>query len=433
MLENVSLGLLWFYVVFIGISWFVLWVFVRQNGRRRTVVEEVEEAPQVAVLLSLRGKDPWLEACLEGMARQVYRPFQLVVILDSPEDPAMAVIQKFRKQFPECPTEIQILQEHLTTCSLKCNSLIQAVNSLDASFEIVAFLDSDIIPHPHWLEELVRPFQDSQVDFTTGYRWFLPASGSCGSWVRYIWNVASYVHVYLHGILWGGSCAVRREVLERLNLAEAWKTALSDDVVMTEKARRERCRIAWVPADLMVSQEACTLAFAYRWCSRQMLMIRLYSPVIWRRMMGMTLFVVLAQSLSFFLIYQAWRYQNTTAWWGAWGGLLFFWGMSLGMLLVLEKTARKNVQMYQKVDSWYGFFSLFRLVWAVPLTIFSFSLGIFQAYFARTIQWRGIRYRIFSGKPVSIERLNYTPFSLKVLPTENSEETKGAVQTESLW
>lgn len=140
--------------------------------------------------------------------------FEFFVILDSEEDPDMQVVCKIQQNYPEFPLHVQVLQERHTTYSLKCDCLRQGIHSLDPSFEIITFIDGDVIPHTHWIEEQVAPFHDEKIEFTTGYRRLFSVRFSMGSWVRYIWNLASYVHVYLSGIIWGGSCVVRQTTLE---------------------------------------------------------------------------------------------------------------------------------------------------------------------------------------------------------------------------
>ncbi|MDO4574509.1 MAG: glycosyltransferase family 2 protein [Planctomycetia bacterium] len=436
MLTGFSFGIFCGYVLFTLFSIFLLEIFagVCKKGRRFSQNNPMPSCPpKVAVLLSLRGADPWLRKSLEGVLQQEYPRFEFFVATDSEEDSAMPILRKVREEHPDFPLHIQTLREYPTGCSLKCACLAQVLESLDDSFEIVAFIDGDVIPHPHWLRELVAPFADERVEFTTGYRWFDPVSLSLGAWVRYVWNLASYVHVYLNGIVWGGSFAVRRSTLKKLDLIGVWKQTVVEDTVTTHLARVHGCKIGFVPSNLMVCQENCTLSLAHRWAARQMLWIRLYSPTIWLRMVAMTLFLVLIHAATFYLLWISWVAENREAFLWILSGLLFFWGATFGMTIRLEQIASKNIQVFQPRLRRKRVRDMLLFLISVPLTVASFSLGMFQTYRTRTIFWRGIEYSIRMAKHVSIKRLNYHPYVSPPAPEKGEQHSQVSSPPDSIW
>jgi cellulose synthase/poly-beta-1,6-N-acetylglucosamine synthase-like glycosyltransferase len=86
------------------------------------------------------------------------------------------------------------------TCSLKCSALIQAVSSLNDDCEVVALIDSDTVPHPRWLRELVLPLADRRIGLTAGNRWYVPIKDQWGSLARYLWNISAVLQMNFYTI-----------------------------------------------------------------------------------------------------------------------------------------------------------------------------------------------------------------------------------------
>ncbi len=126
--------------------------------------------PKAAVVLSLRGSDPFLLKSMSALLDQDYDNFTLFVIVDSANDAAWPDVRKLEALAPD-RVKSQVLSNRLETCSLKCCALAEVTEQLDASYEVVAYLDGDAAPHRHWLRELVEPLSDTSIGVTTGNRW----------------------------------------------------------------------------------------------------------------------------------------------------------------------------------------------------------------------------------------------------------------------
>ena len=70
---------------------------------------------------------------------------------------------------------------------------MQVVKSLDDSYEFIAQLDADTIPHRSWLRELAAALEGEHVGAASGNRWYMPTEPDCGSIVRYLWNAGAVV------------------------------------------------------------------------------------------------------------------------------------------------------------------------------------------------------------------------------------------------
>jgi cellulose synthase/poly-beta-1,6-N-acetylglucosamine synthase-like glycosyltransferase len=215
--------------------------------------------PWVTVVLSLRGSDPFLRDCLDALVQLDYEPYDIRVVVDRPNDSASEIVQTWRDAYPDRPIAIEFLTSRATTCSLKCAALVQVITSLRPETDIVAFLDADVIPHATWLQELVAPFEDRMVGAVSGCRWYLPSSESFGAILRSQWNSGATAIMVFNNIAWGGCLALRKSAIHPARIVERWKTALTEDIMLSNIIRHANLKLRIVP-ELMMVQKTCTAA-----------------------------------------------------------------------------------------------------------------------------------------------------------------------------
>ena len=90
--------------------------------------------------------------------------------------------------------------------------------------------------------------------------------------------------MYLYEIPWGGSLALRREVIDKAGLVEHWSRGFCEDTMLTRILHREGYQIARPVELVVVNDESTTLSGALRWIQRQLLTVRLHHPrwaLIW--------------------------------------------------------------------------------------------------------------------------------------------------------
>ena len=204
-----------------------------------------DECPRAAVILCVRGLDPFLPACLKGLFQQDYPDYDVWIVVDSTRDAAWPVVNKLAQQSGKHNIHVLTLTERLATCSRKIAGMLQAMSHIDASHEIVALLDSDTIPHAAWLRELAAPLKDPRVGVSSGNRWYMPAAPTAGSLVRYLWNAAAVVQMYWYEIGWGGSLAIQAKFLRQSDLRQRLANAFGEDSTICRCARAHGYRIAF--------------------------------------------------------------------------------------------------------------------------------------------------------------------------------------------
>lgn len=363
--------------------------------------------PKTAVVLCLRGPDPFLPACLEAILQQDYPDYDLRVVVDSAEDPAWKIVTDVVAHRGEVNVQVRPLTSRRETCSLKCSSVLQAVSELNGSYEAVALLDADTVPHRTWLRELVAPLADPRVAACSGNRWYMPSAISWGSLVRWLWNAAAVVQMFCYRIPWGGSLAVKLSAFREAGLADRWGHAFCEDTMLYGQLQRAGYRVAFAPTLMMVNREDVSLGGFFRWVARQLLTARLYHPAWWL-VVGHGLGIAVAQLVCLALLGVACASANgpAVAWLAA--GLAVYWFAMAGLIVALETAVRRMPASRGERTAWLRSGAIFQVAGAILLTQVLYTGALMSAMFVRIVEWRGVRYRI--DGPWQIRLIEYRPY-----------------------
>lgn len=370
---------------------------------RRPPADPPDDAwPAVTVCVPLRGSDPVLGEMLRGLCRQEYPRYEIRIVVDSPADPAWAMIREVIAEFPHVKITASVLTERLETCSLKVSALLQEFKDLDWQTGVVALIDADVVPPPHWLRELVRPFDDPKVAATTGLRWYHTDSRAWGSLVRGLWGAGAAAQMYSLDVLWGGTLAFRASVVRDPGLREVWANSFVEDTSAVQYLRDRHYKMAVLPRLTMINPEATSLSGCYRFLRRQMLCMRLHHPA-WRNILLTTLGMAVAPWLAVGVAVAGFLSGMDWLSWTVLGTLL---GGVLGAGLPLVYidwyfwyTAPKDKPLSTLHP---------KHVPVIPLTLLIHLAAVVAACRVREIDWRGIRYLVEPGNRV--RRLNDAPY-----------------------
>lgn len=358
--------------------------------------------PKAAVILSLRGNDPFLKSCLQKLLEQDYPDYVLHIIVDSPSDPAWDAIHAVQAEYGSKALHAAVLEQRRSSCSLKNSSIIQAVNGLPGDCEVVAFVDADALPHASWLRELVTPLADPDVGCTTGIRWFAPPSPNFATRMRCFWNLTAAAVIYQSNTPWGGSMVVRRSVLDS-GLTTEWSKMLCEDAHTINHLQQRGLKVVCVAAATVVNPEATTVAGCLRFVNRQMLIFRLYHRQ-WAFVVTLILSAAVLRIANIHFFVQALLR-------GDWASFLALFGIYALVPVVtryeaarldeaVRRTVAKNGQEipHNPTPDSVGYFC----------TEILFLTSTLSALASRSVNWRGISYRI--NGPSDIMLLNYRPF-----------------------
>jgi len=397
-----------FTLVFFAVQAGMALRFVAAIRSRRAALLTDERCPPAVVILCLRGRDPFLEDCLEGILSQDYPRYELRIVIDRETDPALAVVRECcgRQRAEGIRVDWRILSLPGETCSLKCSALIDGLEPLDADSEVVALCDADVIPHPTWLRELATALEPAEVGAATGYRWYVPECGTLGALTRYLWSAFAVVQMHCFRIPWGGSLALKRSFIRAANLPKHWSRAFCEDTMVLGQLEEQGQQLAFVSGAVMTNREDCDLNGLGAWIQRQLLTVRLYHP--WWK--GVLVHGILTTALPMILgggLIVAMAGSNGTAA-AALLGMAITYGMAMGIVLIaMESSVRRIARCRGEAIRWLTISSFLRFLISLPLLQGLYPRALAAAVRMREIQWRGISYAI--NGPWSIRRKGYQP------------------------
>jgi cellulose synthase/poly-beta-1,6-N-acetylglucosamine synthase-like glycosyltransferase len=386
-----------------GLAVAAFWI---RLGQPRIVVDQ-KWHPPAAVILPLRGRDPFLAQSLAALLDQDYPDYQVQVVLDSDEDAAWQDLRPLLERMPPHRFSVQLLEKPSDECSLKVSALLQALERLDVRFEAIALMDSDVMPHACWLSDLVAPLADPRVGASTGQRWYGASVTEWGTSARFAWNVGAVVQIWLYGIVWAGSLAMRRLTITEIGLCEAWRHALSDDGVATRELRRHDKRVSFVPEVLMFNRERISISNFYRWVQRQLIAARPSGPA-WRIAWLHCLNLLATHVLTAIML----AVSLAT---GSWMALAFlatlwavYWSSCILWVMLLDRRVRQRLTASGRDLPAVPAGVAWRLIPAIVLAHVMYPAAALAAGFRRRLSWRGIEYEVLGQDRV--RRLNYVPF-----------------------
>ncbi|MEA5516027.1 glycosyltransferase family 2 protein [Nodularia sp. UHCC 0506] len=366
-----------------------------------------EELPKTAVILCLRGADPFLSDCLKALLNQNYAQYDLKLVIDRMEDPAWTIATDTVQEHGATNVQISPLRIIRKNCSLKCSALIQAVKELDDSYQAIALVDADTIVHDNWLRELVTPLANPHIGATTGNRWYVPTGSHWGSIVRYMWNVYAVVQMYLYGIPWGGTLAVKTEIIHQTRLLDKWGKAFCEDTMMRQILGKHKIQIKFVPSLMMLNQEECDLTGLKSWMQRQLLFCRLYHPH-WLAVVGNAILTILCPTLLTVLFVAT---LLTGQWYAASLSLSYYSSYVVALLLMvllLEQGVQLVIHAHAQPSPQLSLTAIFKMLMGIPLTQWVYGFVFLSSLWMSKVKWRGITYKFKS--PWKIRLVEYRPY-----------------------
>lgn len=391
---------------YIFASLLVLQSFISLRGGWRWLAYISREAarapsaytPFASVIVPCRGVDQGLTENLRALFVQDYPRYEIIFVLDHPDDPARAVIEELRtaheaERAGRLTTRL-VIAGQARACGQKVHNLSVAVRACAPASEVLVFVDTDARPRPPWLRALVAPLTDERTGAATGYRWFVPVGGGLSSHLRSVWNasIASALGaIGAQNFCWGGSTAIRRATFTETDVLAHWRGALSDDFALTRALKAAQLPIRFVPACLIASHEDCTFRELLEFTTRQLKITRVYAAHLWR--------IVLLSNLLFVIIFFG---GLALIVWRAWHGATFAPLLaSLGAIFLLGALkAALRLRAVAQVLAQDGVRPRGATLWAHlclwPLAAALYAYNALAAATSRRIIWRGIAYELRS-------------------------------------
>jgi ceramide glucosyltransferase len=200
---------------------------------------ELRAAAPISVLKPLAGLDDGLEANLRSFFEQNYPSFEMLFAVRSPDDPAIAVVERLRTRYPGVPSRLMVVGDPPYP-NAKVYSLDRMLAA--AEHDLLVMADSDIRVAPDMLRTIAAEFQDERLGLATCPYRAVPG--------RSFWSTLEAIGLnteFIGGVLvarmldgmkfaLGPTIVARRQTLERIGGFNAVKDYLAEDFVMGKLA-----------------------------------------------------------------------------------------------------------------------------------------------------------------------------------------------------
>jgi ceramide glucosyltransferase len=198
-------------------------------------------APPTTILKPLHGAEPGLYGQLRSFCELGGPALQIVCGVRDPNDPAVAVVRRLQREFPQL--ELDIAAEPTQHgSSAKVSNLINMLPLARHDYLVIA--DSDVRVTPGYLERVTLPLLDEGVGVVTCLYHGRPQPGLwsvLGSLFVNEWFTPAVRVAALFGsrtFALGATIALRRETLRRIGGFTAIVNQLPDDYRLGELTRR---------------------------------------------------------------------------------------------------------------------------------------------------------------------------------------------------
>lgn len=233
-----------------------------RNPTRIPSTHPAPSFPPVTVLKPVCGLEKDLEANLRSACLQDYPEFQVVLSVEAPDDPALPILKKIQREYPE--TVSVAVSDSRVGPNGKINNLLGAL--AQARHDILVISDSDVRLRPDYLRAIVAPLDDPGTGFVctvykaaTADRWFEKLA-------LLTWNadfIPSVIFAYVSGaskFCLGASMALRRRALEEIGGFEAFADYLAEDNEMGRRIWMSGKRMVLLPYVLDVTVDLPNLS-----------------------------------------------------------------------------------------------------------------------------------------------------------------------------
>ena len=358
------------------------WSFLR-DSRATAATPVTWDPPSISILKAVKGLDPGLLEALHTYCTQLYpAPVELLLAVQSPDDPALPVLRQLAQQHPGM--RIQVIHTPLVLgTNGKCSNLAQLLPH--ARHTLLLISDADIAVRPGYFQRITAPFAHANMGLVTVPYWGRthpvqnPALGSrleaLGIATDFLPGVltARLTEGGLHFGL-GSTLLVSRPALAAAGGFEALVNVLADDHDLGHRIHQAGFRVILSPEPVSTSVPAYTFSGFWQHQLRWARTVRSLRPATY-------LGLALTHPVPWALLYLLSTAGSIPAW------------ILLGFVLAARVTVALALGYRMLGDR-----QVLRDLPLLPLRD-CLALALWAWSFASNIvEWRGERFRIEAGK-----------------------------------
>ena len=361
-------------------------------ARRERRADRPAYTPKVAIIAPHYGWDADTAEHAQGLLYQDYAgEHEIFFVTHEKADIGHDVSYPHLCEIAEAHSHVHVLLapnivDNNLLRSQKVQNLITAIERLPDDIEVIAFVDADVAIREDWLTLLVNPLQEQDIGTTVGGRFYFPQTWNMASLVEAIWVnfQMSFQGDHRLSMVWGGSNAFRREMLEKAHILQRWKEATIEDHNTTLAMRDVKHKVHFVPDCVAVTRTANrTWHQIVEFTNRQMIMT--LHMGLWKQWL-VSLLVLLPKGLCVFGVIPFLFYRE---------GLL--------PIVLIPFLEAFGYRLYTKnLPQWLREMPKMRETIGITSYVASISvllggINAFYAIFQRKITWGGVRYEILSA------------------------------------
>lgn len=343
---------------------------------------------RVSLIMAVTGSAPRLEALFGALARQHLRPRRLVVAVECESDPAYQRVQSCRELLP-FPVDL-VVSGLAESSGQKSWNLLAALSLVDDQDDAVVLLDADVLPGPEWLSHLASPVLSGSYDVVSGYRW---------QWMSH-WRPAALVIAAIDRSIallprlpgcfmpWGGSVALGRTALERIDRDRWLGRSISDDCALGLEVKRLGLRALVRRVLLVRSPLEGSARSLWRFARRQYQMIRFYMPGVW--WLGML--IVALRAWTWMILLLPFGVSHRGLWLAAMYAFVL-WGV------ILQRRVAERLGLEDASSHW---LPSVLTVLVKPLIDFLHLALMASAATSRVVAWGHVRYLVRGATDVRL-------------------------------
>ena len=360
--------------------------------RRERNAQRPAYTPKVAIIAPHYGWDADTAEHAQGLLHQDYAgAYEVFFVTHEKSDSGHDVSYPHLCQIAEPHPNVHVflapnIVENALPRSQKVQNLLTAIEKLPDDIEIIAFVDADVTIQENWLTLLVNPLQDPDIGTTVGGRFYFPQSWNIAAFVESIWVnfQMSFQGDHRHTMVWGGSNAFRREMLEKAQILQRWEEATIEDLNTTLAMRDVKQKIHFVPDCVAVTRTANRKWHQIvEFTNRQMIMT--FHMGLWVQWFA-SLVVFLPKGLFVFGSIPFLFHRKELL------PIVFIPFLEAFGYRIFSKNLPRWLQDMPKVRETIGISS-----YVASVGLFLAGLNAVYAVFQRKITWGGVRYEILSA------------------------------------
>ncbi len=384
------------YIIATAYFFFIVELFIIGRSflytRRERNTKRPDYTPKVAIIAPHYGWDAETEEHAKGVLRQDYAgEYEVFFVTHQKADSGHDVSYPHLCEIAEPHSNVHVLLapniiDNDLGRSQKVQNLLTAIETLPDDIEVIAFVDADVAIQKDWLTLLVNPLQEPEIGTTVGGRFYFPQSWNIAAFAESIWVnfQMSFQGDHLYTMVWGGSNAFRREMLEKAQILQRWEQATIEDLNTTLAMRDVKHKVHFVPDCVAITQTANrTWNQVMEFTNRQVIMT--FHMGLWVQWL-ISLLVCLPKGLCVFGSIPFLFHRRELL------PVIFIPFLEALSYRLFSKNLPRWLQDMPKVRQTIGISS-----YVTSIGIFLAGLNAVYAVFQRKITWGGVRYEILSA------------------------------------